>query len=124
MPGRVKCNYDDASHHDGNRISGLGWIIRDSRGMVLDCGMGQFQGRSSPEEAECTALLWAIQAASALGYTKVEFEGDNINVARLVNSNEANPRLKHYLESIWKWRTTFSEITCLNHESRTLVRIT
>lgn len=46
MRGRLKCNFD-ASHHEGNRISGLGWIIRDSNGTFMDCGMGKFQGRTT-----------------------------------------------------------------------------
>ncbi|KAL9285157.1 hypothetical protein AtEden1_Chr4g0271421 [Arabidopsis thaliana] len=35
----LKCNYD-ASHHTGNTMSGLGWLIRNSHGTVLECGMG------------------------------------------------------------------------------------
>jgi len=54
--GWVKCNYD-ASHQFNDRCSGLGWIIRNSDGVCLDCGQGKFQGRISAEEAECSALL-------------------------------------------------------------------
>ncbi|CAA7035355.1 unnamed protein product [Microthlaspi erraticum] len=65
--GWVKCNYD-ASHHDGDQDSGMGWIIRNSNGHFLDCGMDKYQGRVSAVESECSALLWALQATWALGY--------------------------------------------------------
>lgn len=110
-PGRgwVKCNYD-ASHHEGPSVSGMGWIIRDSYGTVLECGMGKFQGRSTPEEAECSALIWAIQAAFSLGYRNVVFEGDNLNINTIVNKNSINIRLRHYTETIQHWRRHFTAI--------------
>ncbi|KAG7567314.1 Reverse transcriptase zinc-binding domain [Arabidopsis thaliana x Arabidopsis arenosa] len=109
-PGIMKCNYD-VSHHDGNRASGLGWIIRDSTGAVLDCGMGKFQGRITTEEAECTSLIWALQAAWGLGYRMVEFEGDNQNINRAINEMRPTPRLHHYLETIWAWRQHFTLVS-------------
>jgi len=60
--GWVKCNYD-VSHYEGKITAGLGWIIRNSHGTCMDCGMGKFQGRQTIEEGECTALIWAIQCA-------------------------------------------------------------
>lgn len=105
--GWVKCNFD-ASHHEGDQPSGLGWIIRDPHGNVLDCGMGKYQGRHTIEEAKCTALIWAIQASWALGYRKVEFEGDNITIMRLINGTGTNLRLKHYLQTIRQWRGMFT----------------
>lgn len=70
--GWVKCNYD-VSHHEGNTNSGMGWIIRNSTGLCLDCGMGQFQERSNIMEAEGSALIWAMQACWSLGYKNVIF---------------------------------------------------
>ena len=105
----LKCNYD-ASHHPGNTVSGLGWLFRNSNGTVLECGMGQFQGRMTAEEAECSALIWAIQAANAYGYTKVIFEGDNININRLINQKSPHPRLQHYLDTIHSWIPTFTSV--------------
>ncbi|EFH41781.1 hypothetical protein ARALYDRAFT_917523 [Arabidopsis lyrata subsp. lyrata] len=107
--GYVKCNFD-ASHYEGNQSSGLGRIIRDSNGTCLDCGMGKFQGRQTIEEAECSALIWAIQASWALGYRHVEFEGDNANIVNLINEGGINLRLKHYMEEIWQWRNMFNSI--------------
>ncbi|EOA18880.1 hypothetical protein CARUB_v10007509mg, partial [Capsella rubella] len=106
--GWVKCNYD-ASHHEGNRDSGLGWIIRNSTGIFLHGGMGRFQGRATPAEAECTALLWAIQATWANGYRRIDFEGDNLTITQLLQSREATPRL-HYLNTIQQWRSMFTDI--------------
>ena len=65
----------------------MGWIIRNKFGIVLDCGMGRFESRSTVEEGECTVLIWAIQPAYSLGYKKVIFEGDNIQVTNKVFTN-------------------------------------
>lgn len=108
--GWVKCNYD-ASHHTGNYPSGLGWIIRNSNGTVLECGMGKFQGRATVEESECTTLIWALQSSWGLGYRSIEFEGDNLTINRLINGNAANPRLQHYLDTIRTWKTIFTSVT-------------
>ncbi|KAG7599476.1 Ribonuclease H domain, partial [Arabidopsis suecica] len=107
--GWVKCNYD-ASHYEGVTPSGLGWIIRDSHGTCLECGMGKFQGRLTVEEAECTAFIWAIQATWALGYRHVEFEGDNASIVKLINEKGTNLRLQHYLNEIWQWRSKFTSM--------------
>ncbi|EFH48795.1 predicted protein [Arabidopsis lyrata subsp. lyrata] len=76
---------------------------------MKDCGMGQFQGRMTTEEAKYTALIWAMQAAWALGYRAVEFEGDNQNVIRIINGSALNPRLNHFLNTIWGWRDKFPD---------------
>jgi len=107
--GWVKCNYD-VSHHEGNKFSGLGWIIRNSQGICLDCGMGKFQGRQTIEEAECTALIWAIQCVWGLGYRKVIFEGDNLSITSIINNKTPNPRLRHYLDFIHQWSEAFTTI--------------
>lgn len=39
ISGWVKCNFD-ASYHEGNVRSGLGWIICNSNGVFLHCAMG------------------------------------------------------------------------------------
>ncbi|KAL9812070.1 putative ribonuclease H domain, reverse transcriptase zinc-binding domain-containing protein [Arabidopsis thaliana] len=116
--GWVKCNYD-ASHHEGAGASGLGWIIRDSNGFVLDCGMGQFEGRNTIEEAECTSLIWAIQAAWGLGYRNVIFEGDNKTINQVINTYGAHLRLKHYMGTIQHWRSGFiNSKFCFTHSEQ------
>lgn len=47
----------DASHYEGNRPSGMGWIIRNSNGVFLNCAMDKYQGRYFIEEAEYSALV-------------------------------------------------------------------
>ncbi|XP_020873128.1 uncharacterized protein LOC9303263 isoform X1 [Arabidopsis lyrata subsp. lyrata] len=106
--GWVKCNYD-AAHREGKEDSGLGWIIRDSQGIFLHSGWGKFQGRVSAEEAECTTLIWAIQATWAYGYRTVVFEGDNLNLNDTINKNKENLRLQHYIQAIQQWRMCFTE---------------
>lgn len=105
----VKCNYD-VSHHEGKHDSGLGWIIRDSNGRLLTCGMGKFQERYTIEEAELSALIWTIQSVWSHGYRRVEFEGDNSNINNLLNTQGKNYRLQHYMESIRLWRNLFTKI--------------
>lgn len=105
--GWIKCNYD-AAHREGNDVSGLGWIIRDSHGTFLHCGWGKFQGRVSPEEAECSALIWAIQATWALGYRTVVFEGDNLNLNNTINKDKVDLRLQHYIREIQQWSKCFT----------------
>lgn len=39
--GWTKCNYD-VSHHEGDRDSGLGWIIRNVNGVFMEGSMGKF----------------------------------------------------------------------------------
>ncbi|CAN6867532.1 unnamed protein product [Brassica oleracea var. botrytis] len=88
----------------------MGWIIRNKYGIVLDCEMGRFEGRSTVEEGECTALIWAIQAAYSLGYKKVIFEGDNIQVTRCLQAASINLRLENYLITISAWKSHFHNI--------------
>ncbi|CAH2051456.1 unnamed protein product [Thlaspi arvense] len=107
--GWAKCNYDAFNHLD-NRDSGLGWIIRNSSGRYLDGGMGKYQGRFIYAEAECSALIWALQSTWSMGYTKVIFEGDNINIVRLINGDGLNLKLQHYINTIIRWTSMFSEI--------------
>lgn len=102
----MKCNYD-VSHHEGNTNSGMGWIIRNSTGLCLDCGMGQFQGRSNIMEAEGSALIWAMQACWSLGYKNVIFEGDNFNLNQLLDSTETNLMIKVTIRTIQQWRMQF-----------------
>lgn len=57
------------------------------------------------KEAECSAWLGALQSTWALGYRTVVFEGDNLNINRLINSNMINLQLQHFLETICHLRT-------------------
>ncbi|CAH2047873.1 unnamed protein product [Thlaspi arvense] len=107
--GWTKCNYY-ASHHMTNQHSGLGWILRNSQGVFLNGGMDKYQGRYTSEEAECSALIWALQSTWFLGYTKVIFEGDNINIVKLLNCDAANLRLRHYIHTIKSWIAMFSAL--------------
>ncbi|KAL9298762.1 putative ribonuclease H domain-containing protein [Arabidopsis thaliana] len=75
----------------------------------MECGMSKFQGRAMVEESECTALIWALRTSWNLGYRKVEFDGDNLNIIRLINGKDVTPRLRHYLDEIWHWRSMFTE---------------
>ncbi|EFH40062.1 hypothetical protein ARALYDRAFT_917562 [Arabidopsis lyrata subsp. lyrata] len=43
-------------------------------------------------------------------YDSSHHEGDNLNVVRLINDNEEHPRLRHYFETIWRWRSMFTSV--------------
>ena len=53
--GWVKCNYDVSLTQ--YQTSGMRWVIRNSHGMLLNCGMGKFEGRHTVEDAEASALI-------------------------------------------------------------------
>lgn len=113
--GWVKCKYD-VSHHEGNRLSGFGWIKHNSNGIFHNCGMEKFQGRHIYDRRSRghTANL-ALQSAWGLGYRKVEFEGDNSTLNHMVNSHTINLRLQHYLWATNIWRSQFELIKITYH---------
>ncbi|XP_013624410.1 PREDICTED: uncharacterized protein LOC106330501 [Brassica oleracea var. oleracea] len=39
LSGWVKCNYDSA-HREGSQDSGMGWLVRNNQGTLLEAGMG------------------------------------------------------------------------------------
>ncbi|KAL9282315.1 unnamed protein product [Arabidopsis thaliana] len=104
-----------ATSEQGTSGSRLGWIIRNSHGTFMECGMSKFQGRAPVEESECTALIWALQSSWNLGYIKIEFDGDNLSIIRLINGKAVNPRLRHYLDEISHWHCMFTEVKFTFH---------
>ncbi|CAF1993233.1 unnamed protein product [Brassica napus] len=60
VEGWVKCNYDASLTQ--YQTSGMGWVIRNSHGIFLNCGVGKFEGRHAVEEAEALALIWSMRA--------------------------------------------------------------
>ncbi|VVB00474.1 unnamed protein product [Arabis nemorensis] len=84
-------------------------IRREGNGEVIATkdNYPKFEGRQTAEETECTAFLWAIQSAWSLGYRKVEFEGDDLNINRIINGNITNLKLQHYINAIKNWKHSF-----------------
>lgn len=55
--------------------------------------MGQYQEHHLVEEAECSALIWALQTTWSLGYRHVEFKGNSCNIINIINHKLINLRL-------------------------------
>lgn len=95
----------------------MGWVIRNSHGMFLNCGMGKFEGRHTVEEAEASALIWSMQCAWSLGYSRVIFEGDNFNLCQQLSKRTSAPKLRLFLTTIDAWKQQFTS-TVFHHTGR------
>lgn len=73
--GWYKCNFD-ASFNQNTNHAISGWILRDCDGIAKCLGSSNLDYTSSPLEAECKALLTALQIIWCKGYKKIIFEGD------------------------------------------------
>ncbi|KAG2240190.1 hypothetical protein Bca52824_090951 [Brassica carinata] len=104
--GWVKCNYDVSLTQ--YPTSGMGWVIRNSQGILLNCGMGKFEGRHTVEEAEASALVWSMQCAWSLGYRRIIFEGDNLNLCKHLMQCSSAPKLRIFLMTIEAWKQQFT----------------
>ncbi|CAN0906798.1 Uncharacterized mitochondrial protein AtMg00310 [Linum grandiflorum] len=83
----VKCNLDVAMFpHE--RTFGLGIVVRDATGCILQILMQQKAGVIDVREAECAAMLTALGWIQSMGYEQVVFETDNQSVARAINGSE------------------------------------
>ena len=71
----LKCNFD-AAYDDQSRLTSAGWVIRDQYGVIRYWAMARLGLAMSPLEAECKALMAAVQSVYFLGYTSMVFEGD------------------------------------------------
>lgn len=94
----------------------MGWVIRNSNGVVLHAAMGKFEGRPTVEESEFSSLVWAMQASWSLGYTNVIFEGDNLIINQSIHNTAFQPRYQYYLSTVRKWVTMFD--TCMFHHTK------
>ncbi|KAL0676998.1 hypothetical protein Bca4012_004979 [Brassica carinata] len=102
----VKCNYD-AAHHEGPHDSGMGWLIRNKHGTLLEAGMRKFEGRSTVMESELSALIWSMQACSSLGYRSVIFEGDNLSILKYIKGEAYSSRCQQLVNSVIAWKSRF-----------------
>ena len=104
--GWVKCNYD-AADREGPHDSGMGWLIRNKHGTLLEAGMGKFEGRSTVMESELSSLIWSMQACSSLGYRNVIFEGDNLSILKYIKGEAYSSRCQHLVNSVIAWKSRF-----------------
>lgn len=92
----------------------MGRVIRNNQGILLEAGMGKFEGRSSVMESELSALIWSMQACSSLGYRKVIFEGDNLNILKYVRQEAISHRCYHLVNTVLDWKTKFESVNFIH----------
>ena len=78
IPARVKLNFD--SSFQNNSAAGR-YIIRDWRGAVLKLGEAYY-GNASIIMEEGRALRDGVKEAIAVGYRKLDIEGDNLIIIK------------------------------------------
>jgi len=83
----VKVNFDGSVQ---NNSAAGGYIIRDWRGMVLKLGAAYY-GNTSIIMAEGNALRDGIQAVIATGYCKLDIEGDNMIIIKVLQGTATVP---------------------------------
>ena len=57
--GYVKCNVDAAIFLD-MKAFGVGMVLRDDSGRIIDCNMRRLQGWCQPQEAEAIGIIEAL----------------------------------------------------------------
>lgn len=82
--GWLKCNFD-CSYHQETRSVGLGFIVRDDKGKFLVAGMSKMNNVSSPLQGEALGFLYAAQQIWVRGWRHVWFEGDSVELERIIN---------------------------------------
>lgn len=105
--GWIKCNYDGS--YNRGISSKAGWIIRnDSGGFV---GAGQAKGRitNSSLESEFQALIISMQNCWSKGYTRVCFEGDNKELAEILNGKVSHFGAYNWIREVQAWRVKFQD---------------
>ncbi|XP_026433777.1 uncharacterized protein LOC113331264 [Papaver somniferum] len=81
----LKINIDALFDHNTKEI-GVGLIIRDSAGSAKGIRGRYFNGGVNPEQAECVAMIEAIQWAKELNLNNVLLESDCKNVVTAINN--------------------------------------
>lgn len=69
---------------------GYGWVLRDSHGVLLACGMDKLEGLDSVRECEAIGLAEAMLWVHEAGYTNMVFESDAKVVIDAIKSSEEN----------------------------------
>ncbi|KAL5831206.1 hypothetical protein ACOSQ4_016560 [Xanthoceras sorbifolium] len=77
--GTLKLNSDASVHVDSNFI-GIGFVIRNSAGLVVGAGALPLLANLSPLLAEATAILYGIRFVRDFGLAPVHVESDSLGV--------------------------------------------
>lgn len=100
----LKCNFD-CSFSMANEFTTVGWILRDDRGGFF--GAASMKMRSNQVGSaligEAYAFLFALQSMWMKGWRKVWFEGDNLELTRIVNTKAWHLELGNLMYDIRYW---------------------
>lgn len=80
-----KCNFDCSYKHETN-TAGIGWIVRDHNGSFVHAGSVKINHITSVLQGEAIAFLYALQQMWIKGHRHVWFEGDSVELARIINN--------------------------------------
>ncbi|KAL6975146.1 hypothetical protein U1Q18_052702 [Sarracenia purpurea var. burkii] len=84
--GVYKLNFDGAWRKDGK--SGMGMVIRDERGQTLLSLSERLKWSRSPESIEAWGALRAVEEALAMGFNKIQLEGDELAIIQTIRKKE------------------------------------
>ncbi|KAI8530636.1 hypothetical protein RHMOL_Rhmol11G0074900 [Rhododendron molle] len=89
--GVIKFNFD-AGLDIRSRQGGVGLVGRDSSGRFVAARCLALSGITTPLVAEALAAREGLVLASTLGVTRVQFEGDSLNLIRMIRGELAVQR--------------------------------
>ncbi|KAL4377484.1 hypothetical protein GQ457_02G021740 [Hibiscus cannabinus] len=110
----VKINFD-ASFNAAQRTSVSGVIVRDTNGYIMAAGSFPHSHVSDPEMAEARACEQAVSLAQDLGFRRVIFEGDALNVISKLNNLASDlSEISVILKNIHDQRSSFLSLSFLH----------
>lgn len=83
----MKLNWDVATNVSYHKM-GIGIIVRNNMGEVLACLSSSRCSYSLLAVAECRVLLRAFEFCQEMGFTHVEFEGDDQTIVQAIKKEE------------------------------------
>lgn len=114
--GWVKYNFDSSFRNENEEI-GVGWILRDENGHHILFGHARLSPVEKVFQAEAKGFVYAIQMMWIQGWRNVWFEGDNLDLVKLVNESEENTSLGSYIYEIKFWTLKLPNAS-LDHTNR------
>ncbi|CAO2813967.1 unnamed protein product [Amaranthus hypochondriacus] len=107
----IKINFDAHVANTGER--GLGIVDRDANGQLLLAEVWCMQATWSPELSELNAVVYGVEVALRMGYSRIVLEGDCATVIHGIQHNHTG-FTPHYAlhDAIAKHKVSFAIFTC------------
>ncbi|XP_057452774.1 uncharacterized protein LOC130744617 [Lotus japonicus] len=113
--GRIKINVD--AGWSGPHSTGLGFVARDHRGIIMLAGICLEAQRLDPLIAEAMALRWSLHTALEVGLDSVIFELDSLSVVKATRTNSSLWTIQNLMQDCIYLASLFTSIS-FNHVSR------